>query len=45
MASGLSLEMARNTIRLSVGRETSTNDVETAVADLRQSLNKIKDST
>ncbi|XP_046390853.1 selenocysteine lyase-like isoform X2 [Ischnura elegans] len=42
MASGVPSELARTAIRLSIGRGTSKEDIETAVADLKQAVNSHK---
>ncbi|KAG1676876.1 Selenocysteine lyase [Nymphon striatum] len=42
IASGVSPEIARNAIRLSVGRETTEREIDIAVDDLYESFNKIE---
>jgi cysteine sulfinate desulfinase/cysteine desulfurase-like protein len=37
LASGVPHHQAVNTIRLSVGRETTTDDIDIAIEDLKQS--------
>jgi len=38
LASGVPHHRAVNAIRLSVGRETTTDDIDTAIEDLKQSV-------
>ena len=38
IASGVPVEHARNAIRLSVGRETTETDIDTAVNDLKKAV-------
>jgi len=38
LASGVPHHHAVNAIRLSVGRETTTDDIDTAIEDLKQSV-------
>jgi hypothetical protein len=38
LASGIPHHQAVNAIRLSVGRETTTNDIDIAIKDLKQSV-------
>ena len=42
--SGVPVELAKNAIRLSVGRDTSFEDIETVVLDLKQAVSKIKNN-
>ncbi|GAU97952.1 hypothetical protein RvY_09167 [Ramazzottius varieornatus] len=45
MNSGLTEEAALNTIRLSVGKDTTTKDIDVAIADLTQAVQKITSET
>lgn len=38
LASGVPYQQAVNAIRLSVGRETTTDDIDIAIKDLKQSV-------
>jgi len=41
LSSGISEDVARNAIRLSIGRGTELRDVDIVVADLKQAVNEI----
>ena len=45
LSSGVCRERALTTVRLSVGRETTADDVEAAVADLQQAVFALKNGT
>lgn len=40
--SGISLNLARNSIRLSIGRNTTFNDIDVIVTDLHRAVSKLK---